>query len=130
MPIRIRIDMLAMGIKTPVGVKVSGPDLTTIQSIGAQVENVLKQIPGTVSAYAERVASGRYITIDIERLKAARYRFNINDIQAIIEIAVGGLNISQTVEGRERHTINLRYPREIRDSLDKLRLLPSYMLSH
>ncbi|HAU2406561.1 TPA: efflux RND transporter permease subunit [Legionella pneumophila] len=124
MPIRTRIDMLATGIKTPVGIKIAGPDLTTIQSIGQQIENVLKKIPGTTSVFAERVASSRYITIDIDRLKAARYGLNVEDIQQIIETAVGGMNVTQTIEGRERYPINLRYPREIRDSLESLRLLP------
>ncbi len=124
MPIRTRIDMLATGIKTPVGIKVAGPDLGVIQSIGEQIETVLKPLPGTVSVFAERVASSRYITIDINRLKAARYGLNIADIQDIIETAVGGMNITQTIEGRERYPVNIRYPREIRDSLEKLRLLP------
>lgn len=124
MPIRTRIDMLATGIKTPVGIKIAGPDLSVIQSIGQQIETVLKQVPGTVSVFAERVASSRYITIDINRLKAARYGLNIVDIQTIIETAVGGMNVTQTIEGRERYPVNLRYPREIRDSLEKLRLLP------
>jgi len=124
MPIRTRIDMLATGIKTPVGIKIAGPDLLTIQSIGQQIETILKKIPGTVSAYAERVASSRYINIDIDRLKAARYGLNVEDVQEVIEIAVGGMNVTQTVEGRERFPVNLRYPREIRDSLDKLRMLP------
>ena len=124
MPIRTRIDMLATGIKTPVGIKIAGPDLNTIQSIGQQVENVLKTIPGTTSAFAERVASARYIQIDIDRLKAARYGLNIEDIQDIVETAVGGINVTQTIEGRERYPVNLRYPREIRDSLEKLRSLP------
>ncbi|EKD71018.1 MAG: hypothetical protein ACD_46C00294G0001 [uncultured bacterium] len=124
MPIRTRIDMLATGIKTPVGIKIAGPDLNVIQNIGQQVENILKQIPGTTSAFAERVASARYIQIDIDRFKAARYGLNIEDIQAIVETAIGGLNVTQTIEGRERYPVNLRYPREIRDSLEKLRLLP------
>lgn len=124
MPIRTRIDMLATGIKTPVGVKISGSDLNVIQSIGQQVETVLKQIPGTTSAFAERVASSRYVTIDINRLKAARYGLNIEDIQELIETAVGGMNVTQTIEGRERYPVNLRYPREIRDSLEKLQQLP------
>jgi Cu(I)/Ag(I) efflux system membrane protein CusA/SilA len=124
MPIRTRLDMLATGIKTPVGIKIAGPELNVIQSIGEQVERVLKKVPGTVSAYAERVAGSRYITIDINRLKAARYGLNIEDIQEIIETAVGGMNVAQTVEGRERYPVNLRYPREIRDSLEKLRVLP------
>ncbi len=124
MPIRTRIDMLATGIKTPVGVKIAGADLNIIQVIGQQVENVLKQIPGTTSVFAERVASARYIQIDINRLKAARYGLNVEDIQDIVETAVGGVNVTETIEGRERYPVNLRYPREIRDSLEKLRLLP------
>lgn len=124
MPIRTRIDMLATGIKTPVGIKVAGPDLKTIQAIGQQLEKVLKQVSGTTSVYAERVASARYVQIDIKRLEAARYGLNIEDIQDIIEIAVGGMNISQTIEGRERYPVNLRYPRDVRDSLEKLKTLP------
>jgi len=124
MPIRTRIDMLATGIKTPVGIKIAGSDLSIIQSIGQQIETVLKQVPGTTSVFAERVAGSRYVTIDIDRLKAARYGLNVEDIQEIIETAVGGMNVTQTVEGRERYPVNLRYPREIRDSLEKLRLLP------
>jgi Cu(I)/Ag(I) efflux system membrane protein CusA/SilA len=124
MPIRTRIDMLATGIKTPLGLKIAGPDLNVIQTIGQQIENLLKQVPNTLSVYAERVASGRYIQIDINRLNAARYGLNIEDIQNIVETAVGGMNVTQTVEGRERYPVNLRYPREIRDSLEKLRLLP------
>lgn len=129
MPIRTRIDMLATGIKTPVGVKIAGADLSVIQSLGQQVETVLKQVPGTASVFAERVAGSRYVTIDIDRLKAARYGLNIEDIQEIIETAVGGMNVAQTVEGRERYPVNLRYPREIRDSLEKLRLLPIITMS-
>lgn len=124
MPIKTRIDMLATGIKTPVGIKIAGPDLKTIQSIGQQIETVLKKIPGTTSVFAERVASSRYVTVDIDRIKAARYGLNIEDIQQIIETAVGGMNVTQTIEGRERYPINLRYPREIRDSLENLRSLP------
>lgn len=124
MPIRTRIDMLATGIKTPVGIKISGADLKTIQSIGQKIETILKQIPGTASVYAERVAASRYVTIDINRLKAARYGLSIGNIQEFIETAIGGLNVTQTVEGRERYPVNLRYPREIRDSLQRLRMLP------
>lgn len=124
MPIRTRIDMLATGIKTPLGIKIAGPDLSVIQSIGQQIETVLKKVPGTSSVFAERTASSRYITIDIDRLKAARYGLNIEDIQEIIETAVGGMNVTQTIEGRERYPVNLRYLRDIRDSLEKLRLLP------
>lgn len=124
MPIRTRIDMLATGIKTPVGIKVAGPDLNVIQTIGQQLENILKKVPGTTSVFAERVAGARYIQIDINRMQAARYGLNIADIQDIVETAIGGMNVAQTIEGRERYPINLRYPREIRDSLDKLKLLP------
>lgn len=124
MPIRTRIDMLATGIKTPVGIKIAGADLSVIQSLGQQIETALKQVPGTTSVFAERAAGSRYVTIDIDRLKAARYGLNIEDIQEIIETAVGGMNVTQTIEGRERYPVNLRYPREIRDSLAKLRLLP------
>ncbi|STY78839.1 Cation efflux system protein cusA [Legionella wadsworthii] len=124
MPIRTRIDMLATGIKTPVGIKVAGPDLNTLQTLGEQIERILKTVPGTASVFAERVSASRYVTIDINRLKAARYGLNIAEIQELIETAVGGLNVSQTVEGRERYPVNLRYPREIRDSLQKLRELP------
>lgn len=124
MPIRTRIDMLATGIKTPVGIKVNGADLKTIQEVGQQLEKILKRVPGTVSVYAERAASARYVQVDIDRLKAARYGLNIEDIQNIVEIAVGGMNIAQTIEGRERYPIDLRYPRDVRDSLEKLKELP------
>lgn len=124
MPIRTRIDMLATGIKTPVGIKIAGSDLMTIQNLGMQIEEVLKEIPGTVSAFSERLASGRYINVEIDRNKAARYGLNINDIQEIIQTAIGGMDVTQTVEGRERYPVNLRYPRELRDSLEELKTLP------
>ncbi|RKZ70596.1 MAG: CusA/CzcA family heavy metal efflux RND transporter, partial [Gammaproteobacteria bacterium] len=124
MPIKTRIDMLATGIKTPVGIKIAGADLKVIENIGRQIEQVLKDVPGTASVYAERVAGGRYLTIDIDRIKAARLGLNISDIQNIVRTAVGGMNVSETVEGLERYPINIRYPRELRDSLDQLRLLP------
>ncbi|MEE4217995.1 MAG: CusA/CzcA family heavy metal efflux RND transporter [Xanthomonadales bacterium] len=123
-PIKTRIDMLATGIKTPVGIKVSGPDLDVIQAIAAQIESVMKAVPGTASAYAERVAGGRYLTIDIQREKAARYGLNIADVQAVIRTALGGMTLTETVEGLERYPVNLRYPREYRDSPDKIRNLP------
>lgn len=123
-PIKTRIDMLATGIKTPVGIKVSGPDLGVIQDIGAQIESLMKNVPGTASAYAERVAGGRYLTIDIQREEAARYGLNIADVQAVIRTALGGMTLTETVEGLERYPVNLRYPREYRDSPDKLRNLP------
>ncbi|MBI2791821.1 MAG: efflux RND transporter permease subunit [Gammaproteobacteria bacterium] len=124
MPIRTRIDMLATGIKTPVGIKIAGHDIKVIQSIGQQLESIIKGVKGTVTVFAERVASSRYINIDINRKEAARYGLNIQDIQDIVETAVGGMNITQTVEGRERYPLNLRYPRDDRDSLEKLKILP------
>ena len=124
MPIKTRIDMLATGIKTPVGIKIAGSDLKVIETIGRQVEQVLKDVPGTASVYAERVAGGRYITIDIDRLSAARLGLNIADIQDVIRTAIGGMNVTETVEGLERYPVNLRYPHEVRDSVARLRLLP------
>lgn len=125
-PIRNRIDMLATGIKSPVGVKVTGPDLNTINEISVKVEKAVKNIEGVSSAFAERLTGGRYIDVDIYRDKAARYGMNISDIQSIISSAVGGMNIGETVEGLERFPINVRYPRELRDSLTRLRALPVY----
>ena len=124
MPIKTRIDMLATGIKTPVGIKIAGSDLKVIEDIGRQIEKVLKDVPGTASVYAERVAGGRYLTVDIDRINAARLGLNINDIQDIVRTAVGGMNIAETVEGLERYPINIRYPHELRDSLEQIRLLP------
>ena len=124
MPIKTRIDMLATGIKTPVGVKVSGEDLEVIETIGREVEKAVMQVPGTQSAYSERVTGGRYIEITPDRLAAARLGLNITDINQIVSAAVGGMNISETIEGLERYPINLRFPRETRDSLEKLRELP------
>ncbi|TGZ36496.1 Cation efflux system protein CusA [Photobacterium damselae subsp. damselae] len=124
MPIKTRIDMLATGIKTPIGVKIAGPDLKQIEKIGQQLETILKPVPGTASVYAERVAGGRYITMDIDRQKAARYGLNIQDIQQVITTAIGGMNVSETIEGLERYPINVRYPQSYRDSLEKLKSLP------
>jgi Cu(I)/Ag(I) efflux system membrane protein CusA/SilA len=124
MPIKNRIDMLATGIKTPVGVKVAGPDLNTIQAIGRDIEKVLKQIPGTASVYSERVVGGRYVTVDIDRKAAARFALNIADVQEVVRTALGGMRVTQTVEGLERYPVNIRYPRDVRDSLEKLRNLP------
>jgi Cu(I)/Ag(I) efflux system membrane protein CusA/SilA len=123
-PIKTRIDMLATGIKTPVGVKIAGPDLEVIQQIGQDIEKVLKALPGTASAFSERVAGGRYVTVDIRRDQASRYGLNIDDVQAIVSTAIGGMNVTETVEGLERYPVNLRYPREYRDSLERLRDLP------
>ena len=125
-PIRNRIDMLATGIKSPVGVKVTGPDLATINKLSVQVEKAVKNIEGVSSAFAERLTGGRYIDVDIDRDKAARYGMNISDVQSIISSAVGGMNIGETVEGLQRFPINVRYPRELRDSLTRLRALPVY----
>jgi Cu(I)/Ag(I) efflux system membrane protein CusA/SilA len=124
MPIKTRIDMLATGIKTPVGLKVAGTDLKVIQEIGQQLEKVLADVEGTASVYSERVAGGRYIKVDIQREKAARYGLNIADVQSVITSAIGGMNVSQTVEGLERYPINVRYPQAYRDSVEKLQMLP------
>jgi len=123
-PIRNRIDMLATGIKSPVGVKVAGADLATIDQLTRQIEQVVKEVPGVSSALAERLTGGRYIDVDIRRADAARYGLNIADVQEIVAGSVGGMNIGETVEGLQRFPINLRYPRELRDSLPKLRALP------
>ena len=124
MPIKTRIDMLATGIKTPVGIKVAGPDLNVIQEIGQQLEQVLENVEGTSSVYSERVAGGRYINIDINRVKAARYGLNIQDIQQVIGTAIGGMNVAQTTERLERYPINIRYPLDYRSSPEQLQLLP------
>ena len=124
MPIKTRIDMLATGIKTPVGIKVAGPDLAVIQSIGKDLERILKPVPGTASVYSERVAGGRYVDIDIDRVRASRFGLNIDDVQDVVRTAIGGINVTQTVEGLERYPVNLRYPQRFRDSLEQLRLLP------
>jgi len=124
MPIKTRIDMLATGIKTPVGIKIAGSDLSVIQKIGEQIETILKDFSGTASVYSERVAGGRYIKVDINRLKAARYGLNIVDVQQVVMTAIGGMNVSRTVEGLERYPINLRYPHEYRNSPEQLKLLP------
>lgn len=124
MPIKTRIDMLATGIKTPVGIKVAGPNLKEIQKIGQQIEVLLKDVPGTASVYSERVAGGRYIKVDINREKAARYSLNIADVQQVVSTAIGGMNVTQTVEGQERYPVNLRYPQDYRDSPEALMLLP------
>jgi len=122
-PIKTRIDMLATGIKTPLGIKIAGPDLKVIQKIGQDIEAVLKPIPGTASAFSERVAGGRYITADILRDQASRYGLNIDDVQDIVRTAIGGMNVTETVEGLERYPVNVRYPRGARDSVEKLREL-------
>jgi len=123
-PIRNRIDMLSTGIKSPVGIKIAGPDLKVIQEIGGRIETVLKTVPGTRTAFAERVEGGRYIEVRIDRVRAARFGLSLADVQQVVALAIGGENIGQTVEGLQRFPINLRYPREVRDSVEKLRVLP------
>jgi Cu(I)/Ag(I) efflux system membrane protein CusA/SilA len=123
-PIRNRIDMLATGIKSPVGVKVAGTSLQQIDRIAGEIERAVKQVPGVSSALAERLSGGRYIDVNINRDMAARYGLNIADVQSVVSAAIGGDNIGETVEGLQRFPINVRYPREYRDSLEKLRQLP------
>jgi len=125
-PIRNRIDMLATGIKSPIGVKVAGANLAEIDTITQAVERVAKDVPGVSSALAERLTGGRYIDVDIDRKAAARYGLNIADVQAIVAGAIGGENVGETIEGLARFPINVRYPREWRDSLDALEQLPIY----
>ena len=121
MPIKGRIDMLATGIRTPVGVKIFGPDLDTLQALGEQVERIMQDVPGTRSAFAERGVSGYYIDIDIDRAEAARYGLNVGDVHSAIMATVGGMNAAIIVEGRERYSVNVRYPRELRDDVGKIR---------
>jgi Cu(I)/Ag(I) efflux system membrane protein CusA/SilA len=121
MPIKNRIDMLSTGIRTPVGVKIFGPDLKIIEEIGKQLETVLQPVPGTRTVFAERVTAGYYLDIKIRREEVARYGLMIGDVEMLIESAIGGESISTTVEGRERYPINLRYAREFRDDVEKLR---------
>jgi copper/silver efflux system protein len=123
-PIRNRIDMLATGIKSPLGIKVSGVDLVDIERVSAEIERLVKGIPGVSSALAERVTGGRYIDVNIDRAAAARYGLNVNDMQSVVASAIGGENIGETVEGRRRFPINVRYPREMRESLSDLQRLP------
>jgi Cu(I)/Ag(I) efflux system membrane protein CusA/SilA len=123
-PIRNRIDMLSTGIKSPVGIKIAGPDLKVIEKIGEQVEAAVKEVPGTRSAYAERVQGGRYIEVRIDRVRAARFGLTLADVQQVVALAIGGENIGETVEGLQRFPINIRYPRELRDSVEKLTVLP------
>ena len=123
-PIRNRIDMLATGIKSPVGVKISGTDPATIDRVAAEVERAVKGVPGVTSALAERLQGGRYIDVDVDRQAASRYALNVADVQSIVSSAIGGENIGETVEGLQRFPINVRYPRELRDSLEDIRNLP------
>lgn len=123
-PIRNRIDMLATGIKSPVGAKVTGPDIAVVNRLSGEVEAAVKDVPGVTSAFAERLTGGRYVDVNIDRNAAARHGMNIQDVQTVIASAVGGMNIGETIEGLQRFPINLRYPREVRDSVNVLRQLP------
>ncbi|TXG99263.1 MAG: efflux RND transporter permease subunit [Nevskiaceae bacterium] len=123
-PIRNRLDMLATGIKSPVGVKVLGSDLAVINRLTGEIEQAVKAVPGVTSAFAERLTGGRYVNVNIRRELAARYGLNIADVQSVVASSVGGMNIGETIEGLQRYPINVRYPREVRDSLDRLRSLP------
>ncbi len=129
MPIKTRIDMLTTGIRTPVGVKVAGPSLATLEEIGRAIEAAVRAVPGTVSVYSERVTGARYVDVRIDRRRAARFGLNIADIQEIVASAVGGMNIAETIEGRERYPVNIRYPQELRDSVARLRALPLVTMS-
>jgi len=121
MPIKTRIDMLATGIKTPVGIKVAGPDLAELERIAAEIETVVRQVPGTSSVFAERVMGGNYIEFNINRDEIARYGLAMGDVQEVLEVALGGMPLTTTVEGLERYSVNLRYDRDFRENLDALR---------
>ncbi len=123
-PIRNRIDMLATGIKSPVGVKIAGPDLATLEKVGQEIERVVKKVPGSSSVIAERLTGGRYIDVKIDRIAAARYGLNMADVQKLVSVAIGGETIDEKVEGLARFPINVRFPRELRDSVEDLRALP------
>jgi Cu(I)/Ag(I) efflux system membrane protein CusA/SilA len=123
-PIRNRIDMLATGIKSPLGIKVSGPDIHVIEKIGAEIERVVKEIPGTTSVFSERLSGGRYLTARIDRAAAARFGLSQAEVQEAISGPIGGENVTETVEGLERYPVNIRFPRELRDTPEKLRQLP------
>jgi Cu(I)/Ag(I) efflux system membrane protein CusA/SilA len=123
-PIRTRIDMLATGIRTPVGIKVAGPDLEVIHELGQRIEEVIRPLDGTLSVYSERVTEGRYLVIDTDRVAAARHGLDIAYIQEMVRMALGGMNITETVEGLERYPVNLRYGQDLRDTPGRVRDLP------
>ena len=127
MPIKTRIDMLSTGIKTPIGIKVSGPDLNVLQGISQQIELAMKTLPETLSAFGDRSVGGYYLDFDINRETAARYGLTVGDVQDVVQSAIGGMNITETVEGLERYPVNLRYPRELRDNMESLKraLIPT-----
>ncbi|VAW18043.1 Cobalt-zinc-cadmium resistance protein CzcA; Cation efflux system protein CusA, partial [hydrothermal vent metagenome] len=121
MPIKTRVDMLSTGIKTPVGIKIAGPNLTVLQDLGKEIEAVVRKVPGTLSVYSERVVGGNFLDIDIDRLAAARYGLTVGDVQDVIKTAIGGMNITTTVEGLERYPVNIRYARELRDNIESIK---------
>ncbi|MDZ7831730.1 MAG: efflux RND transporter permease subunit [Desulfobacterales bacterium] len=121
MPIKTRIDMLSTGIKTPVGIKLMGPDLSVLNDLGTEIESVVRELPGTLSVYSERVTGGNYLDFDIRRHEIARYGLTVDDVQEVIMSAVGGMNVTYTVEGLERYPVNLRYKRELRDNIQRLK---------
>lgn len=121
MPIKTRVDMLSTGIKTPVGIKIGGPDLKKLEDLGKQVEQVMREVPGTLSAYAERVMEGNYLDFEINRDAIARYGLTIGDVQDVIMSAMGGMNVTTTIEGLERYPVNVRYPRELRDNIESMK---------
>ena len=126
-PIKTRIDMLSTGIKTPIGIKVSGPDLNVLEKVAGDIEKTLKKLPDTLSAFADKAAGGYYLDFDIKREEAARYGLTVGDVQDVIQSAIGGMNVTETVEGLERYPVNLRYPRELRDNMESLKrvLIPT-----
>ena len=132
MPIKNRIDMLTTGVRTPIGIKIFGADLTKIEEIGTHIEMILKDVPGTRSIYAERVAGGYFVDVELRRQEIARYGLSVADVQMIVMSAIGGENITTTIEGRERYPVNVRYPRELRDDVEKLKrvLVPSPQGQH
>jgi Cu(I)/Ag(I) efflux system membrane protein CusA/SilA len=121
MPIKTRIDMLSTGIKTPVGIKLMGPNLEVLSDLGSRIEAVVRNIPGTLSAFSERVTGGNYLDFDLDRAQLARYGLSVGDVQDVIMTAIGGMNVTSTVEGLERYPVNLRYSRELRDDIDGLK---------
>ena len=123
-PIRNRIDMLATGVKSPIGIKVSGPDLASIDAAARAIEGAARNVPGVSSAISERISGGRYVDVQIDRFAASRYGLNIADVQDVVSGAIGGENIGEVIDGRARYPISLRYPREVRDSLERLIALP------
>jgi Cu(I)/Ag(I) efflux system membrane protein CusA/SilA len=121
MPIRTRIDMLATGIKTPVGIKIAGPSLAELERAASEIEAVMRRVPGTLSVFAERVMGGNYIQFNIERDAIARYGLRVGDVQEVLDVALGGMPLTRTVEGLERYGVNLRYSRDFRENPEALR---------